>query len=308
MRTTIQVGLATAAAVITLTVAHAPCFGQAGSGPNAPKSAASASAIATVTLSAAPDTELILSGLVLEMLSDGSRRVSGRSVWKHQSVARSFFFVIDPILRTYVAFPVESVGPGTPAALSLLRRIGGAPDALMKAASVERQRLAEIRRNQLLLSDPPPNCGAPSPGCDTPCTGSWTVQITAYDPAFIALARTNASASWSEAGTQTCTFRSGASGGCAGSSPTPIFHTNWFVTSCPTWGTGFHQGDPHVAVEGNYANTDFGTSAATYVRQFVSIDRQSGDVITSWQHIDWGEFSLLVFGLGTDSGNDSCGD
>lgn len=140
--------------------------------------------------------------------------------------------------------------------------------------------------------------------CDTPCDGGGTTVMTTYDPVFIPLTSTTASASWRRYGLFGCVWRLFGQGTCWANPQTPApLNTHWFVTGCwqdgPYGAAGETSGGYADLIKwGRYINWDFGLdSVPTGADQMTRIGVQpSFGIFYEASHYDWGEADFLIFG------------
>ena len=155
--------------------------------------------------------------------------------------------------------------------------------------------------------------GDPCP-CDTPCDGTGTTVMTAYDPAFIPLTATTAYASWWRYGLFACLWRFSGLGSCWANPQTPApLNTHWFVTGCwqdgPYGSVGETSGGYVDLIKwGSYINWDFGfDSVPSGADQMARIGVQAGSgIFYQASHYDWGEADFLIFGSLDISFENSC--
>lgn len=227
--------------------------------------------VRSISLQPAPDNEVQLEEVDLDLMSNGERHLKIRTKpSREESVAQRVYFVVDPETETY----------------RTVRGLLRPEDAVEKRAP---------------LTIPTPNIAPGGDGCcDNLCNGYATGSIDTLDPVQCVLTTTTANGSWQNASRippqSGCRWIVSGSKSCYAASPS-CAGTHWTKSSCqligPSGGSFFFE---DTAV-GNYYNYDFmNPSLRTDVYQAVTIDFNSGYVSFTFNHSDSGEGSSLIYG------------
>lgn len=251
----------------------------------------------TIPLTAEPDSEMGLASLELDILSDGTRMLRGRTVPKFRSANETFYFMVEPLKGTY----------RTTLRRSTMEHAAG--QSLPEVAPMEKTHAISEVRPMGGQGGPPPSLPEPGDdcGCTDQCVGSWGASVATLDPAAAELTNTFLTAQWSISGTTMCQWHGSAHGSCAAANPSQ-FGTHWYTSYCDTYGPSISWKYLDAYQVGNYYNFDFGLpNEGTDVTQTVRIQvSESGGVFYDWSHADWGDFSWIIYGSFAQSGFDSC--
>ncbi len=301
-----------ALSVFTFVLTAATPANAASGGPQAP----SMKPVSTRPISSARGGVPLFDEVHLEIFSDGSRHVTARRTRHVVSEDEVYFFVLDMHANTYRAVKL----PSSEAALArtvvgLLAEYPEVSDRVLVAERLSKRLTTQRATAQAFLTDPqilgefevhPPLCDEIDE-CDFECSGSWSASVTTFDPIYVSLTETSSYSNWERYTLKTCKWRAFGVNGCWAANPSAA-GTHWYVSSCGKSGPVTSDLAYDFTALGSYYNYDFGLdSQITQVSQSVRTQLKLGiGVVTSWSHVDGGEFSYLIFGSFSQTGTNTC--
>lgn len=235
------------------------------------------------------DSIVTLERVVLEELSDGTRRIRASVRSDGSTRAGGVFYRYDLQAKTYRAVSIDD-----PAAASR-----GVPSQLVEQARKWRQSTAlELESSSVLGDgDPPPDCGAPDgpQPCETPCSGTMNSILGTYDPVFIKVAETRGTLRYRFGGVNGCRWTANAFPSCYANPDTGLSH--WFQSGCNGGGYALATGSADGYANGSYYNYDFGLdSLITRVSHRINMVYRYPSYFYEWIHEATGEYWYLLDG------------
>ena len=234
------------------------------------------------------DTEVEFDEARLELLSDGSTRVliSGTLT---PGETKNFAYFVDREAGSYstVELPASYI------------------DAILERSRNEGD--SESTSESPMYGGP--NLGVPQlelpgnniepPGGYSSCDYEVRGLLTHYDPVLIPLAATTSTLRWRHDHGSNCLNRLWANRTCWWAAVTPL-GTHWFNQICSSLDRNISLRHLQKTTHAYYYNWDFGDPAErTWVDHFIQIDARTGVSTFFMADNDGGEYSLLIFSIGS---------
>lgn len=237
----------------------------------------SAEALSRVGLAPDPQTDLTFPELRLEQLANGAKRIASDLPLGSGRVQAEIGVAVDTEAMTYRLFHIRN------------------EEDERRFQAFREHPNTIVPKHESKLSFPASGLGKARFGCPD-CWGDYGGYVRTVDVVQIELAKTWVTI-WfnSQGGPWPCRWSAGGNGGCYATN----WPTTWFNTLCSGSRPlpDANPFDSQSVQQGSYYNEDFfpGLCGRTAVFQFAALYVFPSQVVFSWQYIDSGSCSGLIF-------------